>query len=188
MRVRNISTGEVVEREGIQVCMLPLMTEDGCFVISGSRRVVVSQFVRAPGVYFSKTYDPGSGDELASSMFLPQRGTRIMMEMSGKRILTARLDNGRRFGAAALMRALGFSRDLIERALYEIDPEGLWIRPSLDAAGSMLDSEDECLVHLLGLLEPGAPSSADRGRELLRGMLMSPERLSLGDLGRKGST
>ncbi len=101
MRVRNISTGEVVEREGIRVCILPLMTEDGCFVISGSRRVVVSQFVRAPGIYFSKTYDPGSGDELASSRFLPQRGTRIMMEMSGKRILTARLDNGRRFGAAA---------------------------------------------------------------------------------------
>ncbi len=83
------------------------------------------------------------------------------------------------------MRALGFSRDLIERTLYEIDPEGLWIRPSLDAAGFMLDSEDECLVHLLGLLEPGAPSRWRRTREPLRGMLMSPERLSLGVLGRR---
>ncbi len=185
MRIRNLVTGEISERADVRVCMIPVMTEDGSFIISGSRRVIVSQFVRAPGVYFSMLYDPKSGDELAQARFLPRRGTRLLMEMSGKRVLSAQFDGGRRFNAATLVRALGFSRDTIEEMCAGLDPSGKWLTPTLNAAGGTLDSEDACLEHLLGVLEPGAPSSPERGREHLRSLLMSPERVSLGELGRR---
>ena len=185
MRMYKLGSGEIVERAGVRVCMMPVMLDDGSFVITGSRRVVVSQFVRAPGVYFGREYDATCGDDLAVTRFLPARGTRMTLEMSRKRVLTARLDRARRVNAAVLARAVGIGRERISGVFAEADPSGEWFGPTLAAAASVLDSEDDCLVQILGLLEPGAPASAARAREHLRDMLMSGARLDLGELGRR---
>ena len=184
MRIRNVRTGEITEREDVKVCMMPVMTPDGGFVVSGSRRAVVSQFVRAPGVYFSVHYDSKTGDNLATARFLPRRGTRLTFEMSSKRVLMGRMDSGRRFNSMVFLRALGFSRSEVEAMVADADPVGEWMGPTFEAAGAMFDSEEECLVHLLSVMDPSAPSSVERAREHLTAMLMSSDRISLGRLGR----
>ena len=185
VRMRRLGSGEMIERSGVKVCMMPVMTSDGSFVITGSRRAIVSQFVRAPGIYFSTNYDAKTGDDLAQARFLPQRGARIVLEMSRKRVLTVQVDRSRRCNAAVLLCGLGMDKAEIAEMFASIDPGGEWLASTLAAAGKSLDSRDECLSHLHAVLDPGAPNSSERGLERLRAVLMSPDSLSLGRLGRE---
>ena len=185
VRVHKLGSGEILQRDGVKLCLMPVMTDDGGFVITGSRRVVVSQFVRAPGVYFSRVHDPRTGDDLVQARFLPQRGTRLIVEMSPKRVMTVQVGRSRRCNAAVLLRAVGMDRDGILRMFAGMDPGGEWLEPTLEAAGRALDDADGCLRQVHGVLDPGAPVSAERGAARLRETLMSAESCSLGTLGRR---
>ena len=186
VRMNNLRTGEVVERSGARLCMMPMMTPDGSFIISGSRRVVVSQFVRAPGVYFFMNYDPKSGEETASSIVLPQRGARLNFNFFKNGALCVRVDNGRRLNAAVLLGAMGFFQGLHRGGPGGGPPLGLSsVDATLEDAGDTLDSEEECLLRAFSILQPGSPASARQAREWLSDTLTSENRYSLGDLGRR---
>ena len=102
--------GEIIEQE-IFMGDFPLMTEQGTFVINGAERVVVSQLVRSPGVYYTSDVDPASGRDLYMAKLIPNRGAWLEFETSNKDVLTVKVDRKRKIPVTTLLRSVGFGTD-----------------------------------------------------------------------------
>ena len=191
VRLVNRETGEAKESE-IFMGEFPLMTESGTFIINGAERVIVSQLVRSPGVYFAMVRDK-SGKQLFSSTMIPNRGAWIEFETDTNDIFTVRIDRERKVPATALLRALshqisddGVVRKFLNtetneeiRAMFGEDPLIL----------STLD-KDTTTDYITGLeeiykkLRPGEPFSASSAQSLLNNLFFDPRRYDLGRVGR----
>ena len=177
VRLINKETGEVKEQE-VFMGDFPLMTEKGTFIINGAERVIVSQLVRSPGVYFAETIDP-SGKRLFTATIIPNRGAWLEFETDVNDHIFVRIDRTRKIPATVLVRALGRGTNAIILDLFNEDKN---IQETLSRDNT--DSEEEALVEIYKRLRPGEPPTVDSARSLLGSLFFDPKRYDLANVGR----
>ena len=159
---------------------LPLMTEDGSFVINGADRVIVSQIHRSPGVYFTGVAQGPNRRLTASIIPMPKRGPWIEIEFDNSDVLWMKV-NKRKFPFTLLLRVLGYSDEAI-RGLFA-GHESL-VDPTFEAEEASGVTSDEALLRLFTVLRPGDPPKVDKATSYLHSLLADPRRYDLGDAGR----
>ncbi|MGX7108955.1 DNA-directed RNA polymerase subunit beta [Facklamia miroungae] len=182
LRLVNKETGEVKEQE-VFFGDFPIMTDMGTFIINGAERVIVSQLVRSPGVYFHDKVDKKSRHTFASTV-IPNRGAWLEFETDAKGIAYVRIDRTRKLPITALIRALGFGED---DEIIEILSETTLLNDTLakDVHKNISDSRaEEALKDIYERLRPGEPKTADSSRNLLTARFFDPRRYDLAPVGR----
>ncbi|NLL18969.1 MAG: DNA-directed RNA polymerase subunit beta, partial [Clostridia bacterium] len=169
--------GEVKEQE-VFMGDFPLMTEKGTFIINGAERVIVSQLVRSPGVYYTEQLDP-SGVNIYGATIIPNRGAWLEFESDVNRNIYVRVDRTRKIPVTVLVRALGYGTNSQILELFDQDPS---IQLTLERDNS--DSEEEALVEIYKRLRPGEPPAVESARSLLETLFFDPKRYDLGNVGR----
>jgi DNA-directed RNA polymerase subunit beta len=176
--------GEITEQE-VFMGDFPLMTEQGTFVINGAERVVVSQLVRSPGVYFSPDEDPGTGRQLWGAKLIPNRGAWLEFETSNRDVMTVKVDRKRKIPVTTLLRAVGYGteddlRDLLGGV--DADSDHHYLQSTLDRDPT--HSQDEGLVEMYKRLRPGDPPTLENARSLINSLFFHPRRYDLNRVGR----
>lgn len=182
LRLLNKETGEVKEQE-VFFGDFPIMTEMGTFVINGAERVIVSQLVRSPGVYFHAKVDKKARHSYTSTV-IPNRGAWLEFETDAKGIAYVRIDRTRKIPLTVLVRALGFGSD---DEIYDIfgQSELLELTVEKDVHKNITDSRtEEALKDIYERLRPGEPKTADSSRNLLTARFFDPRRYDLAPVGR----
>lgn len=156
----------------------PLMTDKGTFIINGAERVIVSQLVRSPGVYFSQEMDK-SGKKLISSTVIPNRGAWLEYETDSNDIVSVRIDRNRKQPATMLLRVLGYGTDQEIRDLLGED-ERLEATILKDSSKSV----EEGLIEIYKKLRPGEPPTLESASSLINSMFFDPKRYDLAKVGR----
>ncbi len=177
VRLTNGETGEVQEHE-VFMGEFPLMTETGTFVINGAERVIVSQLVRSPGIYYARTFDK-LGKRLYSSTVIPNRGAWLEYETDSNDVFYVRVDRNRKLPVTVLIRALGIGTDAEIREMFGEDPK-LLATLERDTTRSV----DEGLMEIYRRLRPGEPPTVESSKSLLYGMFYDSRRYSLARVGR----
>lgn len=182
LRLINKETGEVKEQE-VFFGDFPLMTEQGTFIINGAERVIVSQLVRSPGVYYSPKVE-NNGREGFSTVVIPNRGAWLEYETDTKGLSNVRIDRTRKIPITVLMRALGIGSD--GEILDILGPnESLEATLEKDVHKSTSDSRvEEALKDIYERLRPGEPKTAESARSLLNTRFFDPKRYDLAYVGR----
>jgi DNA-directed RNA polymerase subunit beta len=173
----NTSTGEI-KAQTVFMGDFPLMTDKGTFIINGTERVVVSQLVRSPGVYFSRDLDKTSDKELFSCKVIPGRGAWLEFEVDKRDIVGVRIDRKRRQNATVLLRALGYSNDDM-LALFD-GAESIQLTLDKDH----IETPEDSLLDIYRKLRPGEPPTVDSARTLLESLFFNPKRYDLAKVGR----
>ncbi len=185
-------TGEIIEKT-IFMGDFPLMTKQGTFIINGSERVVVSQLVRSPGVYYTHDVDPSSGRTLYLGKVIPNRGAWLEFETSNRDVLTVKVDRKRKIPVTTLLRAVCYDLPQEERfdtnekllALFgDVDthPEHRYIASTLEK--DPVDSADKALLEMYKKLRPGDPPTYENAKALMQSLFFNPRRYDLGRVGR----
>ena len=177
VRLYDKETGEVKENE-IFMGDLPLMTATGTFVINGAERVIVSQLVRSPGIYYDIQHDK-IGKELYSSTVIPNRGAWLEYETDSNDVFYVRVDRTRKVPVTVLIRALGFGTNAEIIDLFGEEPK---ILASLTKDVS--DNYQDGLLELYKKIRPGEPLSVDSAESLINAMFFDPRRYDLAKVGR----
>jgi DNA-directed RNA polymerase subunit beta len=196
-RLINKETGEIIEKD-IFMGDFPLMTKEGTFIINGAERVVVSQLVRSPGVYFTVDEDATTGKKLFAAKLIPGRGAWLEFETSNKNLLTVKIDRKRKLPVTTLLRAIAslakdqwHSEELdlstdqgILDAFRDVDndPNIRYMQATLDR--DPVKKEEEALLELYKKLRPGDPATLDNARSLVKNLFFNPRRYDLGSVGR----
>lgn len=182
LRLINKETGEVKEQE-VFFGDFPLMTEQGTFIINGAERVIVSQLVRSPGVYYSPKVE-NNGREGFSTVVIPNRGAWLEYETDTKGLSNVRIDRTRKIPITVLMRALGIGSN--DEILDILGPnESLEATLEKDVHKSTSDSRvEEALKDIYERLRPGEPKTAESARSLLNTRFFDPKRYDLAYVGR----
>ncbi len=176
--LRNEETGEVAESE-IFMGDFPLMTDSGTFVINGAERVIVSQLVRSPGVYYGFDYDK-TGKKLFTSQVIPNRGAWLEYEMDSNDIFYVRIDKNRKIPATTLIRALGKGTD---EELIELFGEDERIQQTILQKDSTKNME-EALLEVYKKLRPGEPPTVESAQGHLNNLFFDAKRYDLSRFGR----
>ena len=182
LRLINNETGEVKEQE-VFYGDLPTMTDQGTFIINGAERVVVSQLVRSPGVYYSPKIEK-NGREGFSAVMIPNRGAWLEFETDTRGLLNVRIDRTRKLPLTTFVRALGFGSD---DEIMDIIGDNPAMEGTLekDAHKNPADSRvEEALKDIYESLRPGEPKTADSSRSLLNTRFFDPRRYDLAYVGR----
>jgi DNA-directed RNA polymerase subunit beta len=177
-------TGEI-QRQRVYMGDYPWMTDQGTFVINGAERVVVSQLVRSPGVYYSEAEDPASGRMLFSAKVIPNRGAWLEFETNNKDQLWVKVDRKRKIAATTLLRAVGYEDNDEISALYgsiDADPEHPFIAQTLEK--DLTRTQAEALIEVYKKLRPGDPPTGDNARQLVESLFFNFRRYDLGRVGR----
>ena len=177
IRLINKETNEVKEQE-VFMGDFPLMTDQGTFIINGAERVIVSQLVRSPGVYYAESIDK-SGKRLHSATVIPNRGAWLEYEADSNDILWVRIDRTRKIPVTVFLRALGFGTDeQIERILGEDE------RVKATLQKDSTKSEEEGLIEVYKRLRPGEPPTVESARSLIDVLFFDAKRYDLAKVGR----
>ena len=180
----NKETGEVSEQD-VFLGDFPWMTDKGTFVINGAERVVVSQLVRSPGVYFTAVDDPTTGRQLYYAKLIPNRGAWLEFETSNKDVISVKVDRKRKLTVTTLLRAIGYSSTEEVRALFtgiDTDPEHQYVAATLDKDPAQ--NTNEGLVEVYKRLRPGDPPTIDNARNLVQSLFFNFRRYDLAKVGR----
>ena len=180
----NRENGEIKEQV-IYLGDFPLMTVNGTFVINGAERVVVSQLVRSPGVYFELNTDPTTGRQLCSGKLIPYRGAWLEFETSNKDILSVKVDRKRKLPVTTLLRAVGYGTDEeLFAALEDVDTneQHRFVQATIDRDPAK--SQEEALLEFYRRLRPGDPPTLDNARSLLNSLFFQRTRYDLNRVGR----
>ncbi len=178
-RLLNKETGELLDNE-IYMGDLPLMTESGTFVINGSERVVVSQLVRSPGVYYGFDYDK-TGKKLFKATVIPNRGAWLELEMDSNDIFYVRIDKNRKFACTTFLRAIGLSDNASLTEKFGDDPR---ITSTIDSGKDSTENEEEALLEVYRKLRPGEPATVESSRTTLENLFFDAKRYDLSRFGR----
>ena len=178
VRLINKETGEVKEQE-VFLGDFHLMTEQGTFIVNGAERVIVSQLVRSPGVYFSHTKDANNGADIYGSTIIPNRGAWLEFETDAAGTVYVRIDRTRKLPATVLLRALGYPTD---EDIISLTGENEHILTTLEKDSTT--NEEESLLEIYKKLRPGEPPTVDSARNLLHALFFDPKRYDLGNVGR----
>ena len=176
-------TGEIIEKT-IFMGDFPLMTSEGTFIINGSERVVVSQLVRSPGVYYTMERD-SNGRALYMAKVIPNRGAWLEFETSNRNLLTVKVDRKRRIPVTTLLRAIGFGSDEQITDLFketDVHPEHRYITTTLEK--DLAKNEDQGLLEVYKKLRPGDPPTLENARGLIKSLFFNARRYDLGRVGR----
>ena len=177
VRLHNKEKDEINEHD-IFMGDLPLMTETGTFVINGAERVIVSQLVRSPGIYYAIGHDK-IGKELFSSTVIPNRGAWLEYETDSNDVFYVRVDRNRKVPITVLIRALGYGTNAEIEELFGDEPK---IKASIAKDSS--DNYQDGLLELYKKLRPGEPLSVESAESLLHSMFFDPRRYDLAKVGR----
>jgi len=178
------NAGEIKEAE-VFMGDFAMMTDEGTFIVNGTERVVVSQLVRSPGVYFTAAEDRVSGRLLYAAKLIPNRGAWLEIETSSKDILTVKIDRKRKVPVTTLVRALGYaSNDAIREFFAEVDSDvdHRYIDATLDKDPTT--SVEEALIELYRKIRPGDPPTVENARNLLASLFFNARRFDLSKVGR----
>ena len=178
VRLRNKETEEIKEQE-IFMGDFPLMTQAGTFVINGAERVVVSQIVRSPGVYYGKEIDPKTDEPLLTSTVIPYRGAWLEYETDTAGEFWVRIDKNRKLPITCLLRAMGLKTDAEILAMFGDDP-----RIVTTIEKDACKSYEEAMCEIYRKLRPGEPPTVDSCRTLVDGMFFDQRRYDLSIVGR----
>ncbi|MEP7199805.1 MAG: DNA-directed RNA polymerase subunit beta, partial [Chloroflexota bacterium] len=184
VRLVNKETGEVQEQE-VFMGDFPLMTKNGTFVVNGAERVVVSQLIRSPGVYFQGDEDRTTGRFLATAKLIPSRGAWLEFESSKRDVLSVKVDRKRKIPVTVLLRAVGFgSDDELMAQFAEVDnaPDHTYIASTIER--DPVKSVDDALLEFYRKLRPGDPPTLDNAKSFMQSLLFSHRRYDLGKVGR----
>ncbi|MBR6407388.1 MAG: DNA-directed RNA polymerase subunit beta [Clostridia bacterium] len=176
-RLLNKQTGEIKESE-VFMGDFPLMTDSGTFVINGAERVIVSQLVRSPGVYYGMTMDK-TGKRLFSSTIIPNRGAWLEYEIDASDVFYVRIDKNRKLPVTTFIRSLGFGEDTDILDIFGEDPR---ILATIEKDGSK--KVEEALIQVYAKLRPGEPPSVDSAQSYIEGLFFDPRRYDLSRVGR----
>ena len=176
-RLYNRELDELKEQE-IFMGDFPLMTETGTFIINGAERVIVSQLVRSPGIYYASDFDK-VGNKLLSATVIPNRGAWLEYETDSNDVFYVRVDRTRKVPVTVLIRALGIGSDAEIIDLFGEEPK---ILATLEKDVSK--SYEEGLIEIYKKLRPGEPPTVESSESLLRGMFFDPKRYDLAKVGR----
>ncbi|MCD9026353.1 DNA-directed RNA polymerase subunit beta [Cohnella silvisoli] len=177
VRLLNKETGEVKEQE-VFMGDFPLMTETGTFIINGAERVIVSQLVRSPSVYFSTKIDK-NGKKNYTATVIPNRGAWLELETDAKDIIYVRIDRTRKIPVTVLLRSLGFGTDA---EILDLLGQDDYIRNTLEKDNT--DSTEKALIEIYERLRPGEPPTLENARSLLIARFFDPKRYDLANVGR----
>jgi DNA-directed RNA polymerase subunit beta len=177
-------TGEIKEQD-LFFGDIPLMTAKGTFITSGAERIVVSQLLRSPGVYFTAKEDPATGRILCSAKIIPTRGAWLEFETSNRDTIAAKIDGKRKIPASTLLRAIGYSSDNQLLGLFpeDIASEHSYMKSTVDRDVGVKD-ESEALIDIYRKLRPGDPPNLENARKLIKNLFFDPQRYDLGSVGR----
>ena len=178
VRLHNKETGEIKEQE-IFMGDFPLMTHSGTFVINGAERVVVSQIVRSPGIYYGKEIDLKTDLPLLTSTVIPYRGAWLEYETDTSEVFWVRIDKNRKLPITCLIRALGLKTDA-EILEHFGDDERIVATLEKDTCKTY----EEALLEIYRKLRPGEPPTVDSAQTLLQNLFFDPRRYDLSTVGR----
>jgi DNA-directed RNA polymerase subunit beta len=184
VRLINKETGEIQEQE-VFMGDFPLMTENGTFVINGAERVVVSQLIRSPGVYFTAEEDRVTGRSLCFAKLIPNRGAWLEFETSKRDVISVKVDRKRKLPVTILLRAVGYGTDEELVELFgdvDITSDHPYIATTIERDPTK--SVNEALLEFYKKLRPGDPPTLDNASNFLTSLLFSPRRYDLGRVGR----
>ena len=177
VRLINTETGEIKEQE-IFMGDFPLMTEQGTFVINGAERVIVSQLVRSPGIYYEFERDK-TGKPLYSSTVIPYRGAWLEYETDSNDVFSVRIDRTRKLPVTVLLRAMGLGSNA-----EILDVFGEDIRLLATFEKDTTESREEGLLEIYKRLRPGEPLNVENAESLIMNMFFDPRRYDLAKVGR----
>lgn len=192
IKLVNRDTGEISEQE-VFMGDFPLMTESATFVINGSERVVVSQLIRSPGVYFTVDEDRSTGRELAGAKLIPSRGAWLEFESSRRDVISVKVDRKRKLPVTILLRAIGYGTDESIRALFadvDTDVDHPYIEATLerDTTSNPTDHNekgvDDALLEFYKKLRPGDPPTLDNAKSFVQNLFFVSRRYDMGRVGR----
>jgi DNA-directed RNA polymerase subunit beta len=178
-------TGEIKEQD-LFFGDIPLMTSKGTFITSGAERVVVSQLLRSPGVYFTAEEDPVSGRRLCNAKLIPTRGAWLEFETSNRNVISTKIDGKRKIPITTLMRAIGYGSDEEIMKLFdkeEKQSEHKYISITMEREPNIKDEKD-ALLDIYKKLHPGELPSLDNAKKLIKNLFFDATRYDLGNVGR----
>ncbi|WP_066641548.1 DNA-directed RNA polymerase subunit beta [Serinicoccus hydrothermalis] len=173
----NNSTGEI-KSQTVFMGDFPLMTPRGTFIVNGTERVVVSQLVRSPGVYFERSLDKTSDKDVYSAKVIPSRGAWLEFEVDKRDQVGVRVDRKRKQSVTVLLKALGWTNDQILEEFGDYES----IRLTLEKDNTT--NQDEALLDIYRKLRPGEPPTRDAAEALLNNLYFNPKRYDLAKVGR----
>ncbi|VWX38463.1 DNA-directed RNA polymerase subunit beta [Exiguobacterium oxidotolerans] len=177
VRLQNKETGELKEQE-VFMGDFPLMTESGTFIINGAERVIVSQLVRSPSVYYNNKLDK-NGKRGFSATVIPNRGAWLELETDAKDIVYVRIDRTRKIPVTVLLRALGFGTD---QEIIDLLGDDEYLRNSLEKDNT--ETTEKALIEIYERLRPGEPPTVENAKALLVSRFFDPKRYDLANVGR----
>jgi DNA-directed RNA polymerase subunit beta len=190
----------VIQEKRIFMGDFPLMTKEGTFIINGAERVVVSQLVRSPGVYFTSEDDPSTGRPLFAAKLIPNRGAWLEFETSNKDLMSVKIDRKRKLPVTTLLRAMAaigerdpgkteFTPDLRQDAAIlaafadvDVGSDHHFIQSTLDKDSAK--TPEEAVLEVYRKLRPGDPATRDNAQTLIYNLFYHPRRYDLGNVGR----
>lgn len=177
VRLVNKETGEVKDQD-VFMGDFPLMTETGTFIVNGAERVIVSQLVRSPSVYFSKKVDK-NGKQGFTATVIPNRGAWLEYETDAKDVVYVRIDRTRKLPVTVLLRSLGFGSD---QEIIDLIGENEYLRNTLEKDNT--ESTEKALIEIYERLRPGEPPTVENAKSLLVSRFFDPKRYDLANVGR----
>ncbi len=193
VKLVNRETGEV-SAQNVFMGDFPLMTENGTFIINGAERVVVSQLIRSPGVYFTVEEDRVTDRRLCFSKMIPNRGAWLEFETSKRDVISVKVDRKRKLPVTVFLRAIGYGSDDEIMELFtdvDVDPEHPYIASTLERDPTRIPNRedsakgvDAALLEFYKKLRPGDPPTLDNARSFMQNLIFAPRRYDLGKVGR----
>ncbi|OES45961.1 DNA-directed RNA polymerase subunit beta [Domibacillus iocasae] len=177
VRLLNKETGEVKDQE-VFMGDFPLMTETGTFIINGAERVIVSQLVRSPSVYYNGKLDK-NGKRGFTATVIPNRGAWLEYETDAKDIVYVRIDRTRKLPITVLLRALGFGTD---QEIIDLLGDNEYLRNTLEKDNT--ETTEKALIEIYERLRPGEPPTVENAKSLLVSRFFDPKRYDLASVGR----
>ena len=183
VELRIKETGEIQEQR-VYMGDFQTMTDQGTFIINGAERVVVSQLVRSPGVYYTATEDPATGRPLYSAKVIPNRGAWLEFETAARHLLYVKVDRKRKLEATKLLRAVGYeSNEEMISIFSRVDTGDLpYIASTLEKDST--NTRQEALIDVYKKLRPGDPPTGDNAEKLVESLFFNFRRYDLGRVGR----
>ena len=179
------ATGEIKEQD-LFLGDIPLMTAKGTFITSGAERVVVSQLLRSPGVYFSAEEDPSSGRILCHAKLVSNRGAWLEFDTSNADVVSTKINGKRKIPVTTLLRAIGYSSDEELLSIFsneDTSPEHQYINATIEREPSIREASD-ALIDIYRKLRPGDPPSVENAKKLINNQLFNSQHYDLGVVGR----
>ncbi len=182
VQLTNKQTGEIKEQE-VYLGEFPLMTERGTFIINGVERVVVSQIIRSPGVFF--TSNISKGEKHFGAKVIPNRGAWLEFETDSNGVIYVKIDRKRKVPATSLLRAFGYGTDKEILQIFkdiDTDPNRKYIKTTIGK--DVAHNSDEGFIEIYRRIRPGDLATADNAKSLVQGMFFNLDRYDLGEVGR----